>query len=112
LYKILKTKKNITLENYQNYIIGIAKKKIQRHYGLLYQLKNWSTFSNSEIKEYEMDLPSNIDVEADIVIKLNAKEVWDYIKQKNIIFIKVFYLYYYSDLKISQIATELNISES
>lgn len=31
---------------------------------------------------------------------------------KNIIFIKVFYLYYYSDLKISQIATELNISES
>lgn len=59
-----------------------------------------------------MDLPSNIDVEADIVIKLNAKEVWDYIKQKNIIFIKVFYLYYYSDLKISQIATELNISES
>ena len=112
LYKILKKKKNITLENYQNYIIGIAKKKIQRHYGLLYQLKNWSTFSNSEIKEYEMDLPSNIDVEADIVIKLNAKEVWDYIKQKNIIFIKVFYLYYYSDLKISQIATELNISES
>ena len=31
LYKILKTKKNITLENYQNYIIGIAKKKTPRN---------------------------------------------------------------------------------
>lgn len=112
LYRILKKKKNITLENCQNYIIGIAKKKIQKHYGLLYQFKNTFTFSNSELKDYEMDIASNIDIETDIVTKLNAEKVWSYIKQRKIIVIKIFYLYYYSDLKISQIASELDISES
>ena len=48
----------------------------------------------------------------DVVTKLNAQEVWKYIKQKNITVITIFYLYYYSELKISQIAEQLNMSES
>ena len=35
-----------------------------------------------------------------------------YIKQKDINVFKVFYLYYFSELKISQIADKLNMSES
>lgn len=112
LYKILKKKKHIVLENYQNYIIGIAKKKLQRHYGLLYQVKIDSIYSKTEEQEYETEIPSNIDIEADTIKKLNAEEVWKYIKKKNINVIKVFYLYYCLELKISQIAIELNLSES
>lgn len=112
LYRILQKRKTMVLNNYQNYIIGIAKKKMQKHYGLLYTLKNLSIFLNSDAEEYEINLPSTIDVETDTITKLDVEKVWDYIKQKKVIVMKVFYLYYYSDMKISQIAKELNISES
>lgn len=112
LYKTLKRKKYIILENYQNYIIGIAKKKIQRHYGLLYSLKTYSIWENSDEEEYELDIPSNIDLEADIITKLNAEKVWKYIKEKDIKIVRVFYLYYYLELTITQIAKELKLSES
>lgn len=112
LYKILKKKKHIVLENYQNYIIGIAKKKLQRHYGLLYQFKIVPIYTKLEEQEYEAEISSNMDVEADTIKKLNAEVVWKYIKRKNINVIKVFYLYYCLELKISQIAIELNLSES
>ena len=39
LYKILKKKKYIELDNYSNFMIGIAKKKIQKHYGIVYKIK-------------------------------------------------------------------------
>ena len=35
LYNILEKKKEIYLENCPNFVIGIAKKKIQKYYGLL-----------------------------------------------------------------------------
>lgn len=57
-------------------------------------------------------MPDNFDLEAETIKKLNAEAVWQYIKSKNIKVIKVFYLYYCAELKISQIAEELNISES
>ena len=109
LYKILKKKKQIVLENYPNYIIGIAKKKLQRHYGLLYKSK---IITKLEEQGYEIEIPSNMNIEADTIKKLNAEAVWKYIKKKNINVIKVFYLYYCLELKISQIAIELNLSES
>ena len=112
LYRILKKKKHIVLENYQNYIIGIAKKILQRYYGLLYQFKIEPIYTKSEEQEYEVEIPSNMDVEADTIKKLNAEAVWKYIKKKNINVIKVFYLYYCLELKISQIAIELNLGES
>ena len=108
LYKILKRKEYIVLENYQNYIIGIAKKKIKRKYGLIYKQKNYSI----DDEKYELEIPSDLNTEMDVVTKLNAQEVWKYIKQKNITVIKIFYLYYYSELKISQIAEQLYMSES
>ena len=55
LYKILKRKKYILLENQSNFVIGIAKKKIQRHYGLLYRLKTYSISKNLGDDEYELD---------------------------------------------------------
>ena len=62
LYKTIKRKKYIILENYQNYIIGIAKNIIQKHYGLLYKLKIFSIWNNKDGEEYEMELPSDMTV--------------------------------------------------
>ena len=97
LYNILEKKKEIYLENCPNFVIGIAKKKIQKYYGLLYKLKNYNVYQA---------------VETETIKKLNAEAVWNYIKSKNIKTVKVFYLYYCTEIKISQIAKELNMSES
>ncbi|WP_343004450.1 sigma-70 family RNA polymerase sigma factor [Intestinibacter bartlettii] len=111
-YKLLQKKKYIELDNCQNYIIGIAKKKIYKHYGLLYRIKTSPLFNRSDEKEYEVEIPDDINLEDQTITKLNAEMVWDYIKTKNINVVKIFYLYYYSGFKISQIADELDIRES
>lgn len=112
LYSMLKKKKQIELDNVTNYIIGIANKKIKKHYGILYNLKFSSIFTKEDNEEKIKDIPSDCNIEDEVLNNLNAKEVWEYIKKKNIRVIKVFYLYYCLELKISQIAIELKISES
>ena len=47
-----------------------------------------------------------------MIKKQSTKELLLYIKQKDLITAKVFYLYYTLDMKLSDIATELNITES
>lgn len=62
-YKLLQKKKYIELDNCQNYIIGIAKKKIYKHYGLLYRIKTSPLFNRSDEKEYEVEIPDDINLE-------------------------------------------------
>lgn len=38
--------------------------------------------------------------------------MWDFLKNKNVVIGKVFYLYYELDMTIKEISKELNISES
>lgn len=109
LYNILKKKQKIYLENCQSFVIGIAKKKIQKYYGLLYRLKNHNIY---QVENEEIELPDDLDLEVETIKKLSAEAVWNYIKTKNIKTVKVFYLYYCTEIKISQIAKELNMSES
>ncbi len=109
LYNILKKKQKIYLENCQSFVIGIAKKKIQRYYGLLYRLKNHNIY---QVENEEIELPDDWDLEVETIKKLSAEAVWNYIKGKNIKVVKVFYLYYCTEIKISQIAKELSMSES
>lgn len=111
LYKSLMRRKYIEVDNFQSYIIGIAEKRIKKYYGLLYKLKLTSTWNSEE--DYQLEIPANIDLEAEIIDKMNAEKVWKFIKEKkNLEAIKIFYLYYYSEYKISQIAEMLEMSES
>lgn len=109
LYNILEKKHEIYLENCQNFVIGIAKRKVQRYYGILYKFKNYNIFKTND---EEVEIPADFDMESETIKKLNAEAVWNYIKTKNIKTVKVFYLYYCTEIKISQIAKELNMSES
>ncbi len=106
---------NIDKINYNNkkYIIGIAKHKVKDYYRLNYKAKLISLFSND--KE-EMDLieniPSGINLEESSLIKYDTELVWEYLKKKPAIVFKIFYFYYYLELTIKEISTELNITES
>lgn len=106
LYSILKRKKYIDIDNIYAFMIGVSKKKLKKYYGLFYKP------NNNYIDIEEVNVPSNIDVEANIILKLDAQKVWDYIKNKDFRITKIFYLYYCLQLKISEISVELEISES
>lgn len=101
-------RKNIDVENEKNYIVGIAKNIIKRHYR---KIKN----ENNEISinEYEnMEVSDDINIEDNFITQENAKDVWNYIENKDIITTKVFYLYYILGYKIEEIAEEMNLNLS
>ena len=101
-------RKNIDAENEKNYIVGIAKNIIKRHYR---KVKN----ENNEISinEYEnMEVSDDINIEDNFITQENAKDVWNYIENKDIITTKVFYLYYILGYKIEEIAEEMNLNLS
>lgn len=101
-------RKNIDVENEKNYIVGIAKNIIKRHYR-----KVKSESNEISINEYEnMEISDDIDIEDDFITQENAKDVWNYIENKDIITTKVFYLYYILGYKIEEIAEEMNLNLS
>lgn len=101
-------RKNIDVENEKNYIVGIAKNIIKRHYR---KVKNES--KEISINEYEnMEVSDDIDIEDNFITQENAKDVWNYIENKDIITTKVFYLYYILGYKIEEIAEEMNLNLS
>ena len=111
LYRVIKRKQMIETDNYINYIIGIAKKRIIKHYGLFYKFAWVQIHKNNEDDE-EIQLPSDVNLEEEIINKDNIDRIWEYLKQKDFVIFKVFYLFYEEEFKICQIAKELNLSES
>lgn len=101
------------IDDYNKYIIGIAKNKIRKHYHLLYRLKTISIYNdkNDEIELLDT-IKSDIDIEKIIIKTENIELIWNYLKSKKTVIQKVFYLYYEMDLKIKEISKLLNISES
>ena len=109
LYSVLKRKGIIEINNITNYVIGIAKKKIIKHYGILYKFK----MKDMHIEEdKELDIPDNLNIEDDFILKASSDQVWSYLKSKGDRVEKIFYLYYELELKIKEIAQELNLTES
>lgn len=111
LYKKM-TKIN-DIQNIESYILGIAKNRINKHYGLLYQFKTLS-LNSKDNKEQELieNIPSNIDIENITIKGVDLEIIWEELKKKKIIIQKIFYLYYSLDFTITEIASELDLRES
>ena len=108
LYQAIVNKKYINLDNAESYIIGIAKNKIKGHYSsskVIYHIES----ENENLDQYR---DNEIDIEQDLITKDNVLQVWNYLKSKNELTAKIFYLYYVIDVPIKEIAEELKITES
>lgn len=114
LFEYLHKKETIELEDYQSYLIAIAKKQLAKHYGLLYKIQEYFILKteNEEYSELVEEIDSKIEIEKEIVLKLDAEEVWKNIKQKDIKTIKIFYLYFHEELKITEFSKLLDLKES
>ena len=110
LLKIVKKKKILEIENINNYIFGIENNIVKRH-GYKKKKDNVVLFYNDE-NNLNKNLEDNFDLEANIINKNNVEKVWDYLRKKDLVTTKVFYLYFALGLKIPEISKELEIGES
>lgn len=94
------------------YILGIAKHKVKDYYRFKYKRKVISLFESKEDIELIENIPNDINIEKSYLFKYDVEQVWKYLKKKNIIITKIFYLYYYMDFTIKEISKELNITET
>lgn len=113
--EVLKILENKVINNNKSYIIGIAKNKINEYYRFNYKAKIISFFSKKEdFDDLELieKIPSKINIEKYVINNDDIEIIWNYLKRKKVIISKIFYLYYYDDMKIKEISKLLNISES
>lgn len=111
LLKIIEKKKILKIDNLNSYIIGIANNIIRRHYHLK-KKENIISYYAENSNENEVEMKDSFDLEQDIITKENVEEVWKYIKNKDLLTIKIFYLYFAMGLRILEIAKELELTES
>lgn len=109
-YRAIKNKRKI--EEPKKYLIRIARNELYRHYGVLQMAKNYMPLFSINDEEYYKEFQEDLKTENDYDEKLLCKEIWEYIKQLDMLTFKIFFLYFRSDIKIKDIGTSLNISES
>ena len=111
LYKIISKKKITSLDNAGGYVIGIAKNKLKKYYGLKYKLNSISLFSGHDFELITM-IKADINIENIIINEENMQDIWSFLKKKPAIICKIFYLHYYLELTLKEIAKELKMKES
>ncbi|MBW6409051.1 sigma-70 family RNA polymerase sigma factor [Clostridium sp. YB-6] len=109
-YKALKNKKEI--KEPKKYLIRIARNEVYKHYGVLKMVQNHiPIFSVNDEKQFK-NIQEDLNIESNYEEEALCKEIWSYIKKKDILTFKICVLYFQSDLKIKDISKSLNISES
>ncbi|WP_409369345.1 RNA polymerase sigma factor [Lysinibacillus sp. 38-6] len=118
LYRILKDKGIDYLKNPEAYVIRIAKSKIYQQYTLKEKVKNILPLFdiNKEEKEYNkadinMELCEN-ELELTIENKEVLADIWRFLQTKPQKVQKVFYLFYYAELSIPEIAQHMRLNQS
>ena len=88
-------------------MIVIEKNIIKKYYRFHYQKR-------SNIIELEAleTTDEKIDLEVQFITKENVAQIWKILENKDVKIAKIFYLYYGLDMKIKEIAVQLNLTES
>lgn len=108
VFKAILNNVNIT----KNYVMGIAKNKVNDYYRFNYKEKIISLFSNKNDVEIINEIQEDVNIESILIDKFDTDFVWKYLKGKKVIIFKVFYLYFKSEMSIKEISKCLNLTES
>ena len=111
LYKIIGRKKISSLENANAYVVGIAKNKLKKYYGYKYKFHRFLLFSNNNLGLINL-VESDVNLENIVINAENMKDIWFFLNKKKAVIGKIFYLHYYLDMTIKEVAQELRIKES
>ena len=116
LYQILLKRGVEYITNERALVLKIARQKVAKYYSLMDRLKQFTSFATKDGYGEEVNLT---DTEADgflleefVVNQMTLDTVRQLIEKKPEDVKRIFYLYYDVELKISEIAKELSMSES
>ena len=109
---IKRIKKDSQFKITKQYIMGIVKNKVKDYYRFNYKNKILSLFASKDDINLIDKIPSDFDMDDNFIKENDLKLVWEYLKKKKVMVAKIFYLYYYEDYKIKEIASILRVSES
>lgn len=103
--------KNKHIQYNKAYVIGIAKNIMKKYYKNKSIHNNIVLYQNEEIIN-ETIIKEDIDLELEFITKENVEKIWNYIESKDIKIQKIFYCYYHLDMKIIDIAKDMQLNES
>lgn len=112
IYKILK-KDDRQVGYWAAFVRGVADKKLKKHYTS--KQKNFALSLDKEIDEgieYGDTLPDEFNLEAISENLELCSRIWEYVKSKDVMRVKVFCLKFSFGMSIAEMAKELEISES
>jgi len=99
-------------EDLSPFIIGIAKNKMKDFYRKKNKFNFFSHIRNDENLDVLDMIPDPINIEEIVISSELIEDIWNFLKEKKAIIGKIFYLYYYLNMSIKDIASELNLNES
>lgn len=100
------------IKNSEAFVLKIAKRKIYRHYSLLQHIVEFRATYNYEEDSMESVDDEKISLEEGMMNSLTVDKAVAYLGEKDELTKKVFYLHYYMDKTIKEIAELLSIGES
>ncbi len=109
-YKRFKAKGDI--KEPKRYAIKIAKHELFKYYGIFSFTKNFIPVFSQPEDETLINFDEGLYDEEFSDDKLICNDIWQYLKERDILTFKIFILYYSDDLKICDISKSLGISES
>ena len=110
-YKIL-NKKELEEKNIKAFIISIANNKIKKYYHFNKKLNIFNFPKNDELELID-NIKDETNIELDTITDDECKNIWKNIKKyKNKDVSKIFFMYFYYDMSLKEIANVLNKSES
>lgn len=106
--------KNKSFNNSKSYVLGITRNKVKEYYRWHYRNKIFSLFSRKDDDENTLidNVANDLDIEKSFILKEDLDFIWNFLKKKNIVIARIFYLYYYNNMTLKEISKELNLSES
>lgn len=109
---ILNKKGIAYFKNPEGLVMEIAKRKIYKHYSFLERITSKSSVSIEENEEWLEEETVELSLEEKQVEKEQITVAFDYLQQKDELTRKIFYLHFYLEMPISEIAALLSVGES
>lgn len=116
VYSVILKKGEDYIQNYEAFVLRVAKTKVFKFYSLREKMSHlvpmFASSEHGEVNLIDLEWKESLTLEDRVLNKALYEQIAHYIAQKSELTKKVFYLFYYSEYTIPQIAKGLKISES
>ncbi len=100
------------IKNPEAFIAKVTKSKVYRHYSLLERVRGVAIGNENGMDDYGVESLETYTIEDEVINKQMANDVFEHLSTKSDDVIRIFYLFYYVDMTIEEIAKDLEMSVS